>query len=56
LSVPKCERKLLLSATITVVGADDALNEMVAHNVDVFEVAEADAFDTIEDVQGFEQT
>ena len=28
---------------------------MVANNIDIFEVTEADAFDTIEDVEGFEQ-
>jgi hypothetical protein len=54
-TVSNRERELLLSATVAVVGADDALDEVVAYNVDVFEVAEADAFDTIEDVQGFEE-
>ena len=51
----ECERKLLLSATKAVVGTDDALDEVMTYYVDVFEVAEANAFDAIEDVQGFEE-
>ena len=49
------ERKLLLGLTVAVVGADDALDELVADDVYVFEVAEADAFYAVEDVQSFEQ-
>jgi len=30
-------------------------NEMVADYVDVFEVAETNAFDAVEDVEGFEE-
>src|SRR5271168_1670139 len=51
----KGEGELLLGFAIAVVGADYALDEVVAHDVDVFEVAEADAFDTIKDVEGFEE-
>ena len=40
---------------VAVVGADDALDEVVADYVDVFEVAEADAFYGVEDVEGFEE-
>ena len=47
--------KLLLGLAVAVVGADDALDEVVADDVDVFEVAETDAFDAIEDVEGFEE-
>ena len=53
--VSEGERELLLGATEAVVGANDALNEVVTYYVDIFEVAEANAFDAIEDVQGFEE-
>ena len=49
------ERKLLLGLAVAVVGADDALDELVADDVDVFEVAEANAFYAVEDVEGFEE-
>src|SRR5260370_40297612 len=49
------ERELLLGVAVAVVGADDALDEVVADDVDVFEVAEADAFDAVQDVEGFEE-
>ena len=49
------EGELLLGAAVGVVGADDALDELVADYVYVFEVAELDAFDAVEDVEGFEE-
>ena len=49
-TVSERERELLLSAAVAVVGADDALYEVVAYNVDVFDVAEADTFYAIKDV------
>ena len=49
------QRELLLGLAVTVVGADDALHELVADDVDVFEVAEANAFYAVEDVEGFEE-
>ena len=49
------EGKLLLDLAVAVVGADDALHEVVADDVDVFEVTEVDAFDAVEDVESFEQ-
>src|SRR5579862_8840696 len=51
----KGEWKLLLGLAVAVVGADNALDEVVADYVDVFEVAEADAFYAVEDVEGFEE-
>lgn len=50
------QRKLLLSAAVTVIGANDALHEVVAYDVSVFEMAEPDTVDAIEDVNRFEQT
>src|SRR5271170_6338738 len=49
------EGELLLDLAVAVVGADDALDEVVADDVDVFEVAEANAFDAVENVEGFEE-
>ena len=49
------EGKLLLGLAVAVVGADDALDERVTDDVDVFKVTEADTFDAVEDVQGLEQ-
>jgi hypothetical protein len=49
------EGELLLGLAVAVVGADDALDEVVADDVDVFKVAEANAFDAVEDVEGFEE-
>ena len=46
---------MLLGFAVAVVGSDDALDEVVADYVYVFEVAEADAFDAVEDVEGFEE-
>ena len=42
---------MLLGFAVAVVGTDDALDEVVADDVDVFEVAEADAFYSVEDVE-----
>src|SRR5258708_22782188 len=53
--VTEGQRELLLGFAVAVVGADDALDELVADYVDVVEVAEADAFYAVEDVEGFEQ-
>ena len=53
--VAEGQRELLLGLAVAVVGADDALDEVVADDVDVFEVAEADAFYAVEDVEGFEE-
>ena len=39
---------------VAVVGADYALDEVMTDDVYVFEVAEADAFYAVEDVEGFE--
>jgi hypothetical protein len=47
---------LLLSLAVAVVGSDDALDELVADHVDVFEVAETNAFNAVEDVESFEET
>src|SRR3984885_6622428 len=49
------ERKLLLGLAVAVVGADDALDELVTDDVDIFEVAEANAFYTVENVECFEE-
>ena len=40
---------MLLGFAVAVVGADDALDERVADDVDVFKVAEANAFYTVKD-------
>ena len=53
--VTEGQRELLLGFAVAVVGTDDALDEVVADDVDVFEVAEADAFYSVEDVEGFEE-
>src|SRR5665213_4087709 len=47
--------KLLLGAPVAVIGADDALDEMMANNVHVFEVTEADTFYPVENIEGFEE-
>ena len=54
-AVAQGKRELLLSFAVAVVGADDSLDQLMAYDVDVIEVAEADAFDPVEDVKGFEE-
>ena len=46
-SIPKREWELLLRATVAVVGTNDALDQVMTDDVDIFEVAEADAFDSV---------
>src|SRR3974390_3195249 len=45
---PEIERELLVAALVILVGADDALHQMVPHHVALVEVTQADALDVPE--------
>ena len=47
--------ELLLGLAVAVVSSNDALDELVANDVDIFKVAETNAFYAVEDVKGFEE-
>lgn len=48
------QRQLLLRAAIAVVGADDALNKLMPHHIDILKVTEADALYAVQNMQRFE--
>ena len=50
--VAEGEGELLLPGLGGVVSANDALNERMADDIALFKVAECDAFDAVEDVDG----